>query len=78
MYHNVLVLNNFLEDHMHISAIKLDHVYLFTKSGNEVRVKQIFTEGEYAGTIEVERVTSGKAMIVTAAGLEEVPAYELD
>jgi hypothetical protein len=62
---------------MRISEIGLDKVYLFSKSGNEVRVKRIFTEGEYAGTIEVERVTSGKLMIVTA-GLEEVPAYELD
>jgi hypothetical protein len=43
---------------MRISEIGLDKVYLFSKSGNEVRVKRIFTEGEYAGTIEVERVTS--------------------
>jgi len=63
---------------MHISEIKLDRVYMFTKSGNEVRVQNVITDGDYKGMIQVERTTSGKKMLVTAAGLEEVPAYELD
>jgi hypothetical protein len=62
---------------MRISDIKLDGVYTFTKSGNEVRVKQFITEGRYAGLIEVERTTSGKPMLVTADALEEVTADEL-
>lgn len=57
---------------MRIQDIKLDTVYIFTKSGNEVRVNQICDDG----TIEVERTTSGKKMIVTANALEDVSALE--
>jgi hypothetical protein len=57
---------------MRIQDVKLDGVYTFTKSGNEVRVLVINTDG----SIEVERTTSGKKMIVTANALEEVSALE--
>lgn len=57
---------------MRIQDVKLDTVYTFTKSGNEVRVLQIFADNK----IEVERTTSGKKMIVTANALEDVSALE--
>jgi hypothetical protein len=63
---------------MHISEIKLDHVYMFSKSGNEVRVLRVINDGAYKSMLEVERTTSGKKMLVNAVTLEEVPAYELD
>jgi hypothetical protein len=63
---------------MHISEIKLDHVYMFSESGNEIRVLRVINDGAYKGMLEVERTTSGKTMLVNAVALEEVPAYELD
>jgi hypothetical protein len=63
---------------MHISEVKIDRVYVFSKSGNEVRTIRVLTDDEYKGMIEVERTTSGKKMLVNAVALEEIPAYELD
>jgi hypothetical protein len=63
---------------MHISEVKIDRVYVFSKSGNEVRTIRVLTDNEYKGMIEVERTTSGKKMLVNAVALEEIPAYELD
>lgn len=64
------------ESFMRVNEVKIDGVYLFTKSGNEVRVLR--ESAGHPGEFEVERTTSGKKMIVNARALEEVPEYELD
>jgi hypothetical protein len=61
---------------MRIEDVKINEVYMFSKQGNEVRVKALPTTGPDTGLVEVEFVTSGKAVMVTAGALERVGEYE--
>ena len=52
--------------------IKVGNTYIFTKSGNKVRVLTRFSDATY----EVERVDNGKKMIVSRKSLQSEGAIE--
>jgi hypothetical protein len=62
------------EEHMRVADVQLNQVYTFTKSGADVRVIAAIPNNpdtRYKDMFEVERLTSGKRMVVPAASLDE-------